>query len=412
MKGKDDRKGSEAQERFLAIKGAAWIAVACSCLLSAQAFAGTKDPKFLTRTDNIPVDDFEHATDLYLEGYIQALLDMHYYECHLIVTVRDHKVYLANLPKNDMLAHSIKSFVSEVPGVTSVCERDEVTEEQKAIREKYTEQPHVNGVWFPQATVLFQPLVADPREPMYYIAYRTGDKVMGRTAIAVALGDDFPLFRWCDVFRWHGDMQIGIQAGIWAVFNFSHVPDTAHSTSELMNTDYLLGIPLTYAVDQWSFRLKLYHVSAHLGDEFLVDHPSYIDKRVNPSYEALELINSYQLDQTWRFYGGPGIILHSDETFSMKTFYLKYGTEARPWGKKFYYSRLFGTPFFAVELENWQVREWNFDLFVKVGYEFSKMQGIGRKVRLFAEYHHGYSYEGQFYKERTQYGQFGVSWGF
>ncbi len=412
MKRKEGRKGEVELERFHAIKGAAWIAVACSMLLSIEAFAGEKHPKLVTRADNIPVDDFEHATDLYLEGYIQSLLDMNYYECHLIVAVRDHKVYLANIPDNPMLANSIKSFVSEVPGVTAVCERDEINEELKAIREKYTEQPHVNGVWFPQATVLFQPLVADPREPMYYVAYRWGDKVMGRTAIAVALGDDFPLFRWCDVFRWHGDMQIGIQAGIWAVFNFSHVPKESDGSCELMNTDYLLGIPLTYAVDQWSFRLKLYHISSHLGDEFLVDHPNFVHERVNPSYEALELINSYQLDTTWRFYGGPGIILHSDETFSMKTFYLKYGTEARPWGKKFCYMRLFGTPFFAVEVENWQVRHWNFDLFVKVGYEFSKMQGIGRKVRFFAEYHHGYSYEGQFFKERTQYGQFGLSWGF
>ncbi len=389
----------------------AWLAG--MVMISAGVDAGEKHPYLLTRTDNIPVDDFEHATDAYLEGYIQALVDMHYYECHLVVTVRDHQVYLANLPKNEMLSNSIIAFVQEVPGVQNVQARNEITDEQKAIREKYTEQPHVNGVWFPQSTVLFQPLVADPREPMYYVAYRWGDKVMGKSAVAIALGDDFPLFRWCDVFRWHGDMQIGVQAGIWAVFNFSHVPDDHPGGScELMNTDYMLSFPLTYAVDRWSFRLKLYHVSGHLGDEFLVDHPDFLDERKNPSYEALEFIPAYQLGQTFRFYGGPGIILHSDQSFNMRTLYAKYGAEARPWGRKFYYSRLFGSPFFIVHMENWQVRHWNPDIFVMAGYEFSKMQGIGRKVRLFAEYHHGYSYEGQFYKKRTQYGQFGLSWGF
>lgn len=387
----------------------AWLT--CMCMVSG-VYAGEKHPYLLTRADNIPVDDFEHATDMYLEGYIQALVDMHYYECKLIVTVRDHKVYLANLPHNAMLADSIVAFVSEVPGVTCVERRDEITPEQKAVRELYCEQPQVNGVWFPQATVLFQPLVADPREPMYYVAYRFGDKVMGQEAIAVAMGDDFPVFRWCDVFRWHGDMQIGVQAGIWAVFNFHDVPNRADTTCELMNTDYLLGIPLTYAINRWSFRLKLYHISSHLGDEFIVDHPKYVDNRVNPSFEALEFISSYQIDQPVRFYGGPGIILHSDDTFSMKTFYAKYGFEARPWGRKFYYMRLFGTPFFAVHIENWQVRDWNFDLFVMTGYEFSKLQGIGRKIRFFIEYHHGYSYEGQFFKERTQYGQVGFAWGF
>jgi len=388
------------------------IAITCLSVCGVVG-AADKHPKLLTRTDSIPVDDFEHATDAYLEGYIQALVDMHYYECHLIVTVRDHKVCLANLPKNEMLANSIKAFVLDVPGVKCVEARNEFTEEQKAIREKYTEKPQVNGVWFPQATVLFQPLVADPREPMYYVAWRFGDKVMGREAVAVALGDDFPLFRWCDVFRWHGDMQIGIQAGVWAVFNFSDIPKgSCNEMCELMNTDYMLCIPLTYAVDRWSFRLKLYHISGHLGDEFLQDHPGFLKKRKNPSFEALEYMGSYQLDQVLRFYGGPGIILHSDDTFNMRTFYVKYGFEARPWGQKFYYNKLFGTPFFILHLENWQVRQFNFDTFVMAGYEFSKLQGIGRKVRFFIEYHHGYSYEGQFFKKRTQYGQLGLSWGF
>lgn len=388
-----------------------WLALTCLSMMSG-AYAGEKHPKLSTRADNIPVDNFEHATDMYLEGYIQALVDMHYYECHLIVTVRDHKVYLANLPRNAMLADSIIAFVREVPGVCSVEERCEVTEEQKAIREIYCEQPHVNGVWFPQATVLFQPLVADPREPMYYVAYRFGDKVMGQEAVAVALGDDFPVFRWCDVFRWHGDMQIGVQAGIWAVFNFHDVPNRDESTCELMNTDYLLGIPLTYAIDKWAFRLKLYHISSHLGDEFLVDHPGFLSQRVNPSFEALEFISSFQVDQPLRLYGGPGVIMHSDQSFPMKWFYLKYGFEARPWGRKFYYMRLFGTPFFALHIENWQVRHMNFDVFAMTGYEFSKLQGIGRKVRFFIEYHHGYSYEGQFFKKRVQYGQVGFAWGF
>src|SRR5579883_3017991 len=100
-------------------------ALSCLCLMSGL-YAGEKNPKHVTRSDNIPVDNFEHATDMYLEGYIQALVDMHYYECHLIVTVRDHKVYLANLPNNAMLADSIIAFVKEVPGVCSVERRCEI----------------------------------------------------------------------------------------------------------------------------------------------------------------------------------------------------------------------------------------------------------------------------------------------
>jgi hypothetical protein len=365
----------------------------------------------LTRTDNLPLESFEDSTDPYLEGYIQALVDMHFYEYRVIVTVKDHHVFLANLPKNELTATSIMSFVKDLPGVQSV-EAKELTKVEIESREKYVEQPRVNGIWFPQTTVLFQPLMADPREPYNYAAYRYGDQVVGKQAAAVAIGDDFPLFRWRDVFRWHGDLQIGIQGGIWAVFNYKDVPRRNNETCELVNTDYFLGIPLTYAYDRWSFRARLYHISSHLGDEFIVNHPSYVFTRKNPSYEALEFLGSYQLSGHLRIYGGPGIILHSDQSFPMKTFYAKYGVEMRILGQKLYYHQLYGTPFLAIELENWQVRDWDLDFFIKFGYELSKLQGVGRKMRLYIDYHHGHSYEGQFFLEKTQYGEAGFSWGF
>src|SRR5437899_8080369 len=42
----------------------------------------------------------ENNTDHYLEGYIQALLDMHYYEHQVIVLVDQGVVYLYHLPNN------------------------------------------------------------------------------------------------------------------------------------------------------------------------------------------------------------------------------------------------------------------------------------------------------------------------
>jgi hypothetical protein len=59
-----------------------------------------------------------------------------------------------------------------------------------------------------------------------------------------------------------------------------------------------------------------------------------------------------------------------------------------------------------------QELDWNFDGTYRAGYEFSKLQGIGRKFRFYIEYHHGYSYEGQFSKERTHYMQYNLSYGF
>ena len=63
-------------------------------------------------------------------------------------------------------------------------------------------------------------------------------------------------------------------------------------------------------------------------------------------------------------------------------------------------------------MENWQQQHWDLNQFYKLGYEISKMQGVGRKMRVYVEYHRGYSYEGQFFNKKTQYGQVGLSWGF
>ena len=367
----------------------------------------------LSRADGLPIESFEDATDPYLEGYIQALIDIHFYEYRVIVVVKDHVVHLANLPKNELIANSIVEFVKDLPGVKTVDVRKDLPKEEIEIREKYVEQPRVDGIWFPQSTVLFAPLVADPREPTYFAAARFGDQVIGQIVASVALGDDFPIFRWRNVFPWHGDLQIGIQAGVWAVFNYWHVPKKyEHESCELVNTDYLVGIPLSYAAGRWSFRARVYHISSHLGDEFLVNHPWYLDKRKNPSMEAFDFFSSYQWNQHVRLNCGPGVVFHSDKTFPIKPLYVEYGTEIRIFGRKLYYHRLYGTPFLAIHIENWQQRFWHFDATVKLGYEISKLQGIGRKMRLYVDYHHGYSYEGQFFNDRTEYGEIGFSWGF
>lgn len=372
------------------------------------------DPELaaIKRSDSLPVESFEQASDAYLEGYIQALIDMSYYEYSVIVIVKDHHVILSNLPKNDLIAKSIISYVQDLPGVKSVEVQKTLTPDELENKKAYTEGPRVSGVWFPQATVLFLPLIADPREPMYSANWRFGDRVIGRKAVAVALGDDFPIFRWHDVFWWHGDLQIGVSAGVWAVFNFSHVPHRRRNTCELVNTDYKVGFPLTYAFDKWSHRLLPYHISGHLGDERMVHRPHYIHKRRNPSFEALEWITAYQFSSGFRVYAGPAVIVHSDPSFPLKTFYVKWGAEVRLFGQKLNYHRLFGTPFFAAHMENWQVRNWNINCTFKLGYEISKLQGVGRKMRVYLEYNQGYSYEGQFFLKRTKYGEVGLSWGF
>lgn len=364
----------------------------------------------LSRADNLPQEVLGGAPDPYFEGYIQALVDMHFYEYQVIVVVKDHEVLLSNLPKNDLTAKSIISFVADVPGVKSVKVVDGLPPKEAAERETYVNRPQVSGIWFPQTTELFLPFIASPRQIIYSIGYRGGDRVMGKTAVAFSIGGDFPIFRWLDVFCWKGDLQISIEAGIWSVFNMIVEHHNRAGGTELVNTDYAVGFPLTYAINQWSFRLRLYHISSHLGDEFLVNHPHF--HRKNPSFEALDFFFSYQVNKGLRLYAGPGVILHSDDSYPMKYFYAEYGGEFRFCGTKFYYHKLYGTYVVAAHFRNWQFQHFDFDGTLVAGYEWSKLQGVGSKIRLLAGGHVGFSAEGQFSRKKTAYGTVGIYYGF
>jgi hypothetical protein len=363
----------------------------------------------LSRADTFPKDSIDGTSDAYFEGYLQSLVDMHYYEYKVIVLVNNHRVWLANLPKNKLIANSIIEFLKDVPGVNEVKVINGVPPEEMAKREKYVNRPKVSGIWFPQNTELFLPIIADPRQAIYSAGYRGGDKVCGKNSVAISLGDDFPIFRWLDVFPCRGDMQFGVEGGIWSVFNMDPHPNINGGT-ELVNTDFYVGLLLTYAVNKWSFRFRGYHVSGHVGDEYMVNHPGFVRK--NPSLEAIDFFMSYQVNSGIRLILGPGVVVRSDKSFHIDPLYVEYGPEFRFWGHKSEYHRLYGTFFLSAFWKNSQELKWDFDGTYVFGYELSKLQGIGRKMRIMAEYHHGFSEEGQFAKERTQYGGVKFSYGF
>ncbi len=378
----------------------------------------------LTRSDSLPLESIEKASDSYFEGYVQALVDTHYHEFQVVVIAKNHEIWLGGLSTNALIRNSIINFVKDIPGVKEVHVLDEVPSQEEKLMEKYVDRPKMKGIWFPQLTELWLPEVANPRQVTYSIGYRYDDKVpfIGKSVIPISLGDDFPIYRWLDVW-YHGDVQISIEAGIWSIFNMNPKPNYAHGSAELVNTDFYVAIPLTYAVNKWAYRLRIYHISSHLGDEFLVDHPEFVSNiatgstnpnttRVNPSFETVDLSLSYQALLGLRLYATTGVIFHSDKTFPLRPIYFTYGFEYRVWGMKFQRARLYGTPFIAAFFQTAQYLHWKFNGTFVAGYEWSKMQGIGRKFRLYVEYHNGFCMDGQFMKDKDSYWVFLFSYGF
>jgi len=355
------------------------------------------------RPHSVPDHAVEKQNE-YLEGYLQGLLDMHYFEYELRIEVVDRHAILFNLPDNELLASSITAFVEDFPGICSV----EVSQcrppgdlPESQVRNR------IKGIWMPQSTLLFAPLVADPRMVTYSAGLRYGDHLFRNDTIFQAtFGDDFPIYRWRDVhiLGMCGDLQADIEGCVFSFFD----KDTPRF--DLINADYYVGAPISYAYESMAYRLRFYHISSHVGDGCIFHNRRFRYHR--RSQEAIDLTASYQMTNDIRFYGGPGIVLHSDSMFTIAPWYIAYGFELRLLGHRSTYHQLYGQPVLAAFLTNTQDHKWNLDANYLLGYEWSKLQGIGRKLRIAVEYHDGYSQEGQWAKKRTQYTTFRFSYGF
>lgn len=73
---------------------------------------------------------------------------------------------------------------------------------------------------------------------------------------------------------------------------------------DLRSADYRFGIPVVYGVGRWQTKLAYYHNSAHLGDEFMLKHPTF--PRINYVRDCIVWGNSYYLYDWMRLYGEVG----------------------------------------------------------------------------------------------------------
>ncbi len=244
---------------------------------------------------------------------------------------------------------------------------------------------------------LFKPLLADPKEPRFYLSYRTlkyqSDKI--HTAMG-GYGEFFGLHRSVDNnggFSW----QSSFGGGIHAQF------DLDAPSFELVNADYTIGFPVTFRRGAESYRVALYHQSSHLGDEFLLSHTI---KRIELSFEALELMGSYEWT-AWRAYYGGDYIVHQGPT-DLKPVILHAGVEYYGRERVLGPGKLVGG--WDVKID--QEHGWCVNSSLRFGLHYDSSVPNGRSIRVLAEGYKGFTPYGQFYNVRASYAGLGVYLGF
>lgn len=71
-------------------------------------------------------------------------------------------------------------------------------------------------------------------------------------------------------------------------------------SSPLVSCDYRIGVPVTYAVGPWQFKTGYYHISAHLGDEYMELHPTL--ERINYVRDAVMFGVGYWYSEALRLF--------------------------------------------------------------------------------------------------------------
>jgi hypothetical protein len=236
---------------------------------------------------------------------------------------------------------------------------------------------------------LFEPLSADPRWPHFAASFlRINGAPELHSAAAVSFGEVIPLL--ATDAPWGGRWQIGILGAAFALF------DTGSESEDLINTDYFVGVPIEWRQGRWSAQARYLHQSSHLGDEFLLRGTGV--QRVNLSFEQADLRLSYDLDESFRLYGGGGRILRSEP--HLHPWLFQAGGE---YSSPDAYLHGLLRPIAAVDLQAREFQDWAPDVSARAGFEIDTPVTVGHKVQLLVEYYNGKSPHGQFLNESIEY---------
>ncbi len=245
---------------------------------------------------------------------------------------------------------------------------------------------------------VFCPLLADPKARRSFVSYQKtigeGDSLS--TIGSVGVADQFGIARWGGRTRGNG-VQLSIEGAIFAQF------DLDSESFDLLNADYIVGIPLTMRKDAFALRARLYHQSSHLGDEFLLRGKD--PTRENLSFESLDVLVS--IDGPIRLYGG-GEYLFNRSPRELEHYLAHAGAELRRASPLINLGDGVGgvRPVIGIDLKAAQEQDWKPAVSARAGLEFERTRDAdppSRRWSLLFESYSGPSPYGQFFRQKIRY---------
>jgi len=241
--------------------------------------------------------------------------------------------------------------------------------------------------------------LADPKEPRNGFDYRGARNVDPDAGSARPVGQLGGITVGGNLGVWarktsacHG-MQVSMIGGVFAQFNLDA------PSRDLINADYVIGAQIAMRTNRISSRIRVFHQSSHLGEDFFHQNPSASDP--NFGFQALEGLISLD-GERWRAYGGAGYLwfMNDDGTSAL----VHAGAEFRAHGLWFAMVR----PVAGVDVTSLQSRSWGLTTSATGGVEWTSPAET-RRMRLVILFTNGYSPFGQASVQR-QSRTLGLQW--
>ena len=240
---------------------------------------------------------------------------------------------------------------------------------------------------------LFRPLVADPKEATFFASHLGGSSASrGARTASVGMGSTVTIVRWNGSGPGDG-VEFGLGGGVFAQF------DLTRQSHDLINADYVIGLPIAFRRGPYAVRFRAYHQSSHLGDEFVETRGA---QRLNLSFESFELLASRDFGPV-RGYAGGEYRFNRNPQDSLEHGVLHGGVEYRhPAPLARFGSRGALRPVVALVAQSFEYRSWRVGWSGRVGVELGAAGatgGEGRTIRFLFEFYDGPNPYGQFFAE-------------
>lgn len=162
---------------------------------------------------------------------------------------------------------------------------------------------------------------------------------------------------------------------------------------DLMSVDFRGGVPISFGYGRYQTKFGYYHLSSHLGDEFMLAHPEF--PRINFSRDVLIWGHSFYLTDDLRLYGEAGWAFYVDG--GSKPWEFQFGVDYSPMGHT---GQFRGAPFAAVNAHLRQEVDFGGNFVAQTGWQWRSTSG--HLLRAGLQYFNGKSEQFQFFRRSEE----------